>query len=110
MDWSTAQAIFRKDHYRKLSWEEMVRWDYQAWDQRMSIAGLWSYRGKLWKRCTGSYPTPEEVGLPADHDFFNPDVVCFSQVTYRDGRKKPPEYHHHGRKLKPGHRLYPKDA
>ena len=88
----------------------MIRWDYQAWDQRMSIAGLWSYRGKLWARCTGSYPTPEEVGLPADHDFFNPDVVCSSQQMHWSGTKTPMEYFHHGRRLKPGHRLYPKDA
>ena len=110
MNWQTAQAIFRKEHYRKLSWDEMIKWDYQAWDQKMSIAGLWSYRGKLWARCAGAYPSPEEVGLPADHDFFNPDVVCSSRWIKRDGTKGPWQYHHHGRRLKPGHRLYPKNA
>ena len=109
MNWSEAEMEFRKEHGQKLSWETWMKWEYKQWGQEMSIPGLWSFRGKQWKKATGSYPKPEEVGLPADHHFFNPNVVCSSQYTYRNGTKDPVRYFHHGRLLKPGHRLYPEN-
>lgn len=102
-------AAFMAGPGKNMTWNERVKWDYQAWGQEMSIAGLWSYRGKLWKKYAGSLPTPEEMELPPDHPFFDPDVVCESQVMYRSGKKGPKEYRHHGRLLKPGHRLYPSE-
>ena len=91
-----------------LNSQQWDKWHYQQWGQRMSQAGMWSYRGAMWKKVTGSYPSPEEVGLDADHDFFNPNVVCSSQTTYRSGKKDPREYFHHGKKLKPSDKLHPK--
>ena len=110
MNWSEAELKFMSEHAHKLSSLVHMKWEYKAWDQKMSMGCLWSYRGMIWKKCTGSYPTPEEVGLDPDHDFFNPDVICSSQWHKRNGDKGPMEFFHHGRKMKPTHRLYPKDA
>ncbi len=110
MNWSEAEWKFRKEHGHKISSNDWTKWEYKAWNQQMSLSGLWSFRGAKWKQATGSYPKPEDVGLEPDHDFFNPDVVCATQWVKRNGEKSPIEYFHHGRKMKPTHRLYPKDA
>ena len=108
MNWSEAEAKFKKENFAYLSGQQWDIWNYQAWGSHMSVAGMWSYRGAQWKKCTGAYPKPEEVGLAPDHDFFNPDVVCTSWTQYRNGKKSRREYFHHGRKLKPSDWRYPK--
>ena len=89
---------------------EYTNWNYQGWNQQMSIYGLWAYRGFLWKKYAGEYPSPEEVGLPANHSFFNADFVDEQRTIDSSGKVKSVEYFHLGRKLKPTHRLYPKGS
>ena len=108
MRWSEAEAKFKLEHFQDLTGHQWDKWNYQAWGQSMSVAGMWSFRGAMWKKATGAYPKPEEVGLDADHDFFNPNVVCTTWTTYSSGKKSAREYFHHGRKLKPSNKLYPK--
>ena len=107
MTWSKALEGFLREHGRKLSWRESMVMTSYPWEQ-MSIPGLWSYRGAIWKKYAGSMPTPEEVGLPSGHSFFDPDVVCTTTVHYSNGRKGATEHYHRGRKLKPSHRLFPR--
>ena len=105
MDWDTALKAFMKDRWDKLGPREFeAMYDYPWYG--FSIAGLWSYRGKIWAKYAGGYPTPEEVGLPADHDFFDPDYVCYSECKKADGTVVNQEWHHHGIKMRPTHRLW----
>ena len=90
-----------------MSWHEKTRWDFKEFGQQMSMAGLWSYRGKLWKKYAGSYPYPKDVDMEPKHPFFDPDVVCHIQTIGSSGKVLSEEWRHHGRKLKPGDRLYP---
>lgn len=108
MNWSEAEAKFKREHGQDLSQQSWNKWNYQQWGQRMSIAGLWSFRGAQWRKVTGRYPDPEEVGLDPNHDFFNPDVICTSWTQFANGKRGATKYFHHGRKLQPGDRLYPK--
>ena len=106
MDWATAEANFFAGPGREMTWTERTRWDYKEWGQQMSIAGLWSYRGHLWKKYAGAYPTPDEVGMSADDSFFDPDYVDHSRTFNRDGELLDETWFHRGRKLKPTHRLW----
>lgn len=110
MDWKTAEQKFLMSQGRNMTWQERTRWDFQEWGQQMSIGGLWSYRGKIWKKYAGAYPLPEQVGLEVGHAFFDPDLVDHSKLIDRDGRVMKEEYRHHGRLLKPGDKRYPKNA
>ena len=87
---------------------EYTKWNYKEFGQEMSVAGLWSYRGFLWKKYAGKYPTPEEVGLAPDHWFFDADFVDTAMTYDYNGKLKKVEHFHRGKKIKPSHRLYPK--
>ena len=105
MDWETALKEFMKDRWDKLGQREFeAMYDYPWYG--FSIGGLWSYRGKIWKKYAGQMPTPEEVGLEADHAFFDPDYVCYSEMKKFDGTVVNQEWHHHGVKMRPSHRLW----
>ena len=108
MEWQQAEQEFFAGPGKAMSHDEYTNWNYQAWAQNMSVYGLWSYRGYLWKKYAGKYPTPEEVGLPANHTFFDPDFVDMSKTIGYDGVVKKVEYFHLGRKMKPTHRLWSK--
>lgn len=110
MDWDQAQQNFFAVYAGDMTSAEYTRWNYQEWAQQMSVPGVWAYRGFLWKKYAGKYPTPEEVGLPADHWFFQKDFVDESRTIGNDGVVKSVDYFHHGRKMKPTHRLWPKNA
>lgn len=110
MDWKTAENKFFKNQGRNMTWHEKVKWDFKQWGQPMSIGGLWSYRGKIWKKYAGAYPYPDEVGLEPGHPFFNPDLVCCTSTMNSAGKVVKEEYRHHGRLLRPTDKLYPKKA
>ena len=103
-----AWDAFMKAHWRGMSQREFgLMTEYK--ENHMSISGLWSYRGAIWKKYAGSMPTPEEVGLPSGHAFFDPDVVCTCRSSFSNGRPDKVEHYHRGRKLKPTHRLFPRN-
>ena len=107
MDWDTALQGFHKKHGMDMGQrhhEAMYGYPFFGF----SVSGLWSYRGYIWKKYEGKYPTPEEVGLPADHDFFNPDVIDYSESVNAYGEVVNQEWRHHGLLMKPTHRLWPK--
>ena len=93
---------------REMSPQEMDNWDYQGASWHWGIGHLWSYRGRIWKKYEGSYPTPEEVGLEPDHPFFNPDHVSVGETRDASGRLLKVTVLWRGRRIKPGHRFYPK--
>lgn len=73
--------------------------DY-PWEDDVSIPGLWSWRGAIYKKYMGYMPTPEDMDLPADHPFFDPDYVC---EGYRMNSKLECiaiNFVHHGRKIR----------
>ena len=107
MDWATALQGFYEKHGRNLSLQESEVMHGYPWG-RLSIAGLWSWRGKIWAKYAGGYPTPEEMGMDADHTFFNPDYVCHGTTRNSDGKILKEEFTHHGRVIKPTHRLWSK--
>lgn len=105
MDWDTALKNFMAKHWSEMGQSQFeAMYDYPWYG--FSIAGLWSYRGYIWKKYEGKYPTPEEVGLPADHTFFDPDYVCYSRTIDASGVIRNEEWHHHGRLMRPSHRLW----
>ena len=107
MDWDTALQNFSNKHLGQMGqrqWEAMYSYPWYGFSQD----GLWSYRGYIWKKHEGKYPTPEEVGLPADHAFFDPDYVCHSVRKNADQKVVAEEWHHHGVKMRPTHRLWAK--
>ena len=105
MDWASALSAFMKDHWSDMGQREFEAMYGYPWDH-FSISGLWSYRGKIWAKYAGSYPKPSEVGLEASHDFFNPDYVCHERWRNADGKILKEAWYHHGRKMKPTHRLW----
>ena len=107
MDWQTAEANFLTHSGHRLSFDERANWDYQGASFSWSIDHLWSYRGRLWEKYTGSYPKPEEVGLPADHPFFDPDHVCVGETRDYNGKLLGRTVFYRGRRIKPGHRMFP---
>ena len=107
MDWATAEANFWNRRWREMGSQEMDNWDYKGASSDWSIAHLWSYRGRLWKKYEGSYPKPEEVGLPANHPFFDPDHVCVGESYDCNGKLLGRTVRWRGRKIKPGHRMFP---
>lgn len=105
MTWDDALYGFMQKHQFDMGQHHFeAMYDY-PWDG-FSIPGLWSYRGFIWAKYEGAYPTPEEVGLAADHDFFNPDVVCVVERRKYGGKLVSREQWHHGKKMRPGHRLW----
>lgn len=106
MKWQDAKARFLEKHWKEMGDRHFrVMTEYK--EHNLSIPGLWSYRGWIWNKYEGRYPTPDEVGLPDGHSFFDPDVVCTCITHFSNGRLPKTEHYHRGRKLKPGHRLYP---
>lgn len=105
MNWDEALRKFMSKHWDAMGQREFEAMYGYPWDG-FSIAGLWSYRGAIWVRYEGCYPKPEDVGLEPDHWFFNPDVVCLSETRKQGGEVIKREQRHHGRKMKPTHRLY----
>ena len=55
-----------------------------------------------------AHNVPEEMGMDADHTFFNPDYVCHGTTRNSDGKILKEEFTHHGRVIKPTHRLWSK--
>jgi hypothetical protein len=105
MDWDTALQGFMQKHRNELGQRQFeCMYDYPWYG--FSISGLWSYRGAIWKKYEGKMPTPEEVGLPADHSFFDPNYVCYSRSWDSNGVLRNEEWHHHGSKMRPTHRLW----
>ena len=105
MKWQDALQLFLQKHWKDMGQRHfLVMTEYK--EDHMSIPGLWSYRGWIWAKYEGRYPTPEEVGLPSGHSFFDPDVVCTTTIHYSNGRPPKTENYYRGRKLKPGHRLW----
>lgn len=102
-----AFQAFIQRYWREMSEKEHELMTSYPWGN-LSISGLWSYRGAIWKKYAGSMPTPEEVGLPSGHSFFDPDVVCTCRSSFSNGRPDKVEHYHRGRRLKPTHRLFPK--
>ena len=108
MEWQQAEQEFFAGPGSDMTRAEYTRWNYQEFGQRMSVYGVWAYRGYLWKKYAGKYPKPEEVGLPENHVFFDPDFVDMSTTMGYDGEVKEVEYFHMGRKMRPTHRLWSK--
>lgn len=67
---------------------------------QMSIAGLWSWRGSIFKKYMGFMPTPEEIGMDPSDSFFDPDYIC--EVMERNLSNEPIQvfFYHHGRKIR----------
>ena len=105
MNWGEALAGFLERHGKSLSVKEgFVMTDY-PWDN-LSIAGLWSWRGKIWAKYEGSYPEPSAVGLPADDTFFNKDYICVTRTCGSDFSDYKVAWYHHGRRLTERSRLW----
>jgi hypothetical protein len=107
MNWGEAVSGFLQRHQGQLSWKETcVMTEYK--EDNLSIAGLWSWRGKIWAKYEGSYPEPSAVGLPADDTFFDKDYICFSQTFDADMNLCKQEWYHHGRRLTERSKLWAK--
>ena len=105
MTWGEAVEGFMERHWKKMSAKEAyVMRDY-PWEN-LSIAGLWSWRGKIWAKYEGGYPEPSAVGLPADDTFFDKDYVCFSQTFDAEMNLCKQAWYHHGRRLTERSRLW----
>ena len=107
MDWQTAEANFWNRRWLEASGRERDNWDYKGATWGWSLAHLWSYRGRVWKKYEGSYPKPEEVGLEPDHPFFDPDHIDISETRDASGNVLKREVFWRGRRIKPGHRMFP---
>ena len=105
MEWPEALAGFLDRHLKNVSSQELQVLNEYPWNSG-SISGLWSHRGAIWKKHEGSYPAPDQVGLPATHAFFDPDFVDVSEVKNQHNEVLRVEQWHHGRRIKPTHRLY----
>ena len=107
MDWQTALPKFLERHRGKLSWKEIgVMTEYK--EDNVSIPGLWSWRGKIWKKYEGRYPTQEELSMEPDHVFFDPDFICYCRHINSSGEVTKEEWFHHGRRITPASRLWDK--
>jgi hypothetical protein len=70
------------------------------WHLDLSIPGMWSWRGAIFKKYMGFMPTPEEINLPATDAFFNPEYICESKCTTSSLRVIDYTFAHHGRKIR----------
>ena len=91
---------------RSMSSREYTAIHSYPWEPSLSIAGLWSWRGSIFKKYMGFMPTPKEIGMDPSDSFFDPDYVCES--LSRTHNNEPIEYHfyNHGRKIRRGERKW----
>ena len=98
--WPTYANQLLDSATRSMSHREYTAIHSYPWEPALSIAGLWSWRGSIFKKYMGFMPTPEEIGMDPTDSFFDPDYVCESCMY--NSSQEPIEYHfyHHGRKLR----------
>ena len=107
MNWAEALPEFLERHRGKLNWKEVgVMTEYK--EDNLSIAGLWSWRGKIWAKYEGGYPEPSAIGLPADDTFFDKDYICHCRTMNSNLEVMKEEWFHHGRRLTERSRLWSK--
>lgn len=107
MTWGEAVEGFMKRHWKQMSCKESEVMTSYPWDN-LSIAGLWSWRGKIWAKYEGGYPEPSAIGLPADDTFFDKDYICMSTRRDPNGKVLNVSWWHHGRRLTERSRLWKK--
>ena len=98
--WDTIERNLLDAAQRSMNESEYLAWTEYPWSEDLSISGLWSWRGAIFKKYMGFMPTPEEIDLPPEHKFFNPEYIC--EGSTRNSRNEVLEYHfaHHGRKIR----------
>lgn len=107
MAWAEELQGFLQRHRGKLSEKESnVLLEY-PWE-RLSIPGLWSWRGKIWAKYEGSYPEPGFCGFSADDPFFDKDYICTCYMSGFGGQDAKVSWYHHGRRLTERSRLWAK--
>lgn len=104
MSWKHYRDLILVNHYEELPADWVTTDDYQGLD--MSIAALWSWRGVQCKKYLGFYPKPEEIGLAADHAFYDADLVDISMMRDSSGKAVKVFCTHHGRKIRRTERLW----
>ena len=87
-------------HGRSLSTTEYSIFYLGEFPWNTSTTGLWAWRGHIARKLLGRMPTPEEVGLPADHPYFDPDLIEEVQAHDGSGPVGEPQYFRRGRRLK----------
>lgn len=98
--WIPPQLADMREHGRSLSYQDYCVFYLGEFPWNCGSAGLWAWRGHIARKLLGRMPTPEEVDLPADSSYWEPDLIETTQTHYADGRKGPVEYWRRGRRLK----------
>ena len=79
---------------------EMEALHSYPWGIGVSVPGLWSWRGAIFKKYMGQMPTPEEIGIKASHPFFDPEVICEGSRTSATNVTIDYHFHHHNRVIR----------
>ena len=98
--WIPPQLWDESEHARSLSRTEYLVFYLGEYPWNCGLSGLWAWRGYIARKLLGRMPTPEEVSVPADSPYWEPDLIETTQRQYADGRRGPVEYWRRGRRLK----------
>lgn len=98
--WDTIERNLLEAAFRSMSSNEYLAWTSYPWNENLSIPGLWSWRGVIFKKYMGFMPTPEEIDLPPDHKFFDPEYICEAPTQTSSLRTIDYTFAHHGRKIR----------
>ena len=98
--WIPPQLADASAHARSLSHTEYSVFYLGAFPWGGGLDGLWSWRGHIARKLLGRMPTPEEVDVPADSTYWQPDLIECTEVRNSHGELIRVEYWRRGRRMK----------